>query len=146
MTARIDNAFALAPDAIKAMYALEGAIKHSGLEASLLHLVKMRASQINHCAFCIEMHSREARAQGESELRLYMLSAWRESPLFTERERAALTWTESLTLVADSNATDADFAVVDAAFTQAEIVYLSMAIAAINAWNRLQVGFRAPHA
>ena len=146
MTPRIDNAFALAPDAIKAMYALEGAIKHSGLDETLLHLVKTRASQINHCAFCIQMHTKEARAHGETELRLHMLNAWRESPLYSARERAALAWTEALTLVAETGAPDADFDLVKAAFTPGEQVHLSMAIAAINAWNRLQVGFRAAHA
>src|SRR5688572_13942520 len=97
MTPRLNNAFKLAPDAIKAMTALESSIKDSGLEHSLLHLVKLRASQINGCAFCIHMHTTDARKLGETEMRLYMLTAWRESPLYSERERAALAWTESLT-------------------------------------------------
>ena len=100
MTPRVKNPFKTAPDGIKAMMALEASIKASGLEHGLLELVKLRASQLNGCAFCIHMHATDARARGESEMRLYMLNAWRESPLYTDRERAALAWTEALTLVA----------------------------------------------
>ena len=145
MTPRLNNAFKLAPDAIKAMTALESSIKDSGLEHSLLHLVKLRASQINGCAFCIHMHTTDARKLGETEMRLYMLNAWRESSLYSGRERAALAWTESLTRLAETGAPDADYEVFKAAFNEKEQVYLTMLIGSINVWNRLQVGFRAPH-
>ncbi|HYZ23703.1 MAG TPA: carboxymuconolactone decarboxylase family protein, partial [Rhodopila sp.] len=110
-----------------------------------IHLVEMRASQINGCAFCIHMHATEARAQGESEMRLYMLNAWRESSLYTPRERAALAWTEALTRLADTGAPEEDYELLKAHFTEAEQVNLTLAIGAINTWNRLQVGFRAAH-
>ncbi|MFG1465142.1 carboxymuconolactone decarboxylase family protein [Xanthobacter sp. DSM 24535] len=142
MTPRIKTPFKLAPEGIKAMMALEASIKASGLEQSLLELVKMRASQINGCAFCLHLHATDARAQGESEMRLYMLNAWRESSLYSDRERAALGWTEALTRLAETGAGDTDYARVAAAFSEAEQVQLTLAIGAINAWNRLQVGFR----
>jgi AhpD family alkylhydroperoxidase len=145
MTPRLNNAHKFAPDAIKAMTALETSIKDSGIEHSLLHLVKLRASQINGCAFCIHMHTTDARKLGETEMRLYMLNAWRESPLYSERERAALAWTESLTRLAETGAPDADYEVFKAAFNEKEQVYLTMLIGSINVWNRLQVGFRAAH-
>ena len=146
MMSRLNNHMKAAPDAIKAMMALEASIKASGLEHSLLELVKMRASQINGCAFCIHMHATDARKHGETEMRLYMLNAWRESTLYSERERAALVWTEALTLVAQTGAPDADYARVQKAFSESEQVHLTFAIGSINVWNRLQVGFRAPHA
>lgn len=145
MTPRLLNPHKAAPDAIKAMMALEASFKNSGLEPALMHLVKLRASQINGCAFCIHMHATEARADGETEMRLYMLNAWRESPLYTERERAALAWTEALTQLAETGAPDADYALVKARFSETEQVYLTLLIGAINSWNRLQVGFRAAH-
>jgi len=145
MTPRLKNHFKLAPDGIKALLALEASFKASGLEESLLNLVKLRASQINGCAFCIHMHTTEARAHGETEMRLYMLNAWRESSLYTERERAALAWTEALTLVAATGAPDADYALLESAFSDAEQVQLTLVIGAINLWNRLQLGFRAAH-
>jgi AhpD family alkylhydroperoxidase len=145
MTPRIQNPFKSAPDSLKAMMALEASITASGLEMSLLELVRMRASQINGCAYCIHMHATEARAHGESEMRLYMLPAWRESPLYNDRERAALAWTEALTLLADTGAPDADYALFKSAFTEAEQVSLTFQIGSINLWNRLQVGFRAAH-
>ena len=145
MTPRVKNPFKAAPDAIKALMVVEASIKASGLEHSLLELVKMRASQINGCAFCIHMHSTDARAHGETEMRLYMLNAWRESPLYSERERAALGWTEALTLVAQTGAPDADYDVLKAAFTEVEQVNLTLLIGSINSWNRLQIGFRALH-
>ena len=111
----------------------------------IVELIKLRASQINGCAFCIHMHTTEARAHGETEMRLYMLNAWRESSLYTERERAALAWTEALTLVAETGAPDADYVLLASAFGDAEQVQLTLAIGAINLWNRLQVGFRAAH-
>ena len=145
MTPRLTDPFKAAPAAIKAMVVLEGALQKSGLEHGLLELVKLRASQINGCAFCIHMHSTDLRGQGESEMRLYMLNAWRESPLYSDRERAALAWTDALTRLAETGAPDEDYALVQAAFTEAEQVNLTLAIGAINVWNRLQVGFRAQH-
>ncbi|MDE1150105.1 MAG: carboxymuconolactone decarboxylase family protein [Azospirillaceae bacterium] len=142
---RLPNHFKLAPDTIKAMLAVEASIRASGLEHSLLELVKTRAAQINGCAFCLHMHATDARAAGETEMRLYMLPAWRESTLYTDRERAALAWTESLTLLAQTGAPDEDYAVLKAQFTDVEQVQLTLAIGAINLWNRLQVGFRAGH-
>ena len=144
MSARL-NPYAAAPEMIAAMTALETAVVSSGLEHSLIELVKTRASQINGCAFCIHMHTRDARAHGESEERLYLLSAWWESSLFTAREKAALTWTDSLTLIAQTRAPDADYATMREHFDEAEAVKLTMLIGAINVWNRLAVGFRSQH-
>src|SRR5262249_9166403 len=110
---------------------------------SLLELVKVRASQINGCAYCIDMHTKDARANGESEQRLYALSAWRETPFFTDRERAALAWTESVTLIGDGHAPDEGYEEVRGHFTEKELVPLTMAIVTINGWNRLAIGFRA---
>ncbi len=145
MHPRLNDHIKLAPEAVKAMMALEASIAKSGLEESLRHLVKLRASQINGCAFCIHMHTTEARKHGDSEMRLYMLNARRESTLYSDRERAALAWTEALTLVAQTGAPDADYALVKAQFSEAEQVQLTFLIGAINVWNRLQVGFRAAH-
>ena len=142
---RIPNAYKFMPDGLKAMMAVEASVRASGIEHGLLELVKMRASQINGCAFCIHLHATDARAHGETEMRLYLLNAWRESSLYSPRERAALAWTEALTLVAGTGAPDADYAVLSAQFTGAERVQLTLAIGAINLWNRLQVGFRAAH-
>lgn len=139
------NPFTAAPTAMKAMLDLENQVKASGLEMSLIHLVKTRASQINGCAFCIHMHTREARADGETEERLYLLDAWRESPLYSDRERAALAWTEALTLVAQTRAPDEDYALLKAHFSDEEQVKLTLAISAINAWNRFAIGFRSIH-
>lgn len=139
------NPFATAPATMKAMLDLESQVKASGLEMSLIHLVKTRASQINGCAFCIHMHTREARADGETEERLYLLDAWRESPLYSDRERAALAWTEALTLVAQTHAPDEDYALLKAHFSDEEQVKLTLAIGAINAWNRFAIGFRSIH-
>lgn len=144
MKPRLD-ALAAAPDTLKAMLALEEHVRGSGLEHSLIHLVKTRASQINGCAYCVHMHTRDARAQGETEERLYLLSAWRESPLYTARERAALRWTESLTRIADTGAPDADYEAVRQQFSPEELVKLTLLIGTINVWNRLAVGFRAVH-
>ena len=145
MTPRLQNPFKAAPDAVKALMSVEASIRASGLEHTLLHLVKLRASQINGCAFCIHMHATEARKDGESEMRLYMLNAWRESPLYNARERAALAWTEALTLVAATGAPVGDWEMVKDAFTETEQFNLTLAIGAINLWNRLQVGLRAAH-
>ncbi|MET4898751.1 carboxymuconolactone decarboxylase family protein [Sphingomonadaceae bacterium jetA1] len=145
MTPRIANPHALAPEAIKAMTALGQSVAQSGLDHILLELVKLRVSQINGCAFCLHLHSTDLRRHGESEMRLYMLSAWRESTLYSARERAALGWAEALTLLAETGAPDADYDALKAVFTEPEQVWLTLAIGAINSWNRLQVGFRVAH-
>ena len=132
----------IAPGATRAMYALQKYVEGSGLEHSLLELVKTRASQINGCAYCIDMHTKDARAQGETEQRLYGLNAWREAPFYTDRERAALAWTEAITLISETHAPDEDFAAARAQFTEAELVNLTMAIITINGWNRLAISFR----
>jgi AhpD family alkylhydroperoxidase len=139
------NYYQAAPETIKALVALEEQIQASGLEKSLIELVKTRASQINGCAFCINMHTQDARKQGETEQRLYLLNAWHESPLYTDRERAALAWTEALTLIAETHAPDNLYEDVRAHFSEAETVNLAMLIGAINAWNRLAIAFRAVH-
>ncbi|MBW6530843.1 carboxymuconolactone decarboxylase family protein [Sphingomonas sp. RRHST34] len=145
MTASIHTPHALAPEGIKAMMALEQSLAHSGLDHRLLELVKYRVSQIDGCAFCLHMHATDLRRHGESELRLYLLTAWRESTLYSERERAALGWAEALTHLPESQAPDADYAALAAVFSESERVWLTLAIGAINSWNRLQVGFRVPH-
>jgi len=139
------NIFTAAPGTIKAALALEGHLASSGLEQSLYHLVKTRASQINGCAHCVHMHTRDARAHGETEERLYLLSAWRESPLYTARERAALAWTEALTLIADTHAPDDVYEALKPHFTETEIVNLTVLIGMINLWNRLAVSTRQVH-
>lgn len=139
------NFYTAAPDAIKAMRELEDYVRNCGLQHSLIELVKTRASQINGCAFCVHMHTRDARAAGESEERLYLLSAWRESPLYTPRERAALAWTEALTLVAETGAPDQDYEEARRHFADDELVKLTLLIGAINVWNRLCIGFRSIH-
>jgi AhpD family alkylhydroperoxidase len=142
MEQRLD-AYAVAPDAINAVRGIEAYIRGCGLEPSLIELVKMRASQINGCAFCLDMHSRDARKRGETEQRLYLLDAWREVPLYSPRERAALAWTEALTRVADTHAPDEDYAELRRHFSEKEIVDLTTLIGTINLWNRLAIGFRA---
>jgi AhpD family alkylhydroperoxidase len=137
------NAFNAAPALMKQW--LDFTLSLGGLEVSLMELVKMRASQINGCAFCLHMHALDARKHGESEERLYLLDAWRESPLYSERERAALEWTEALTLVAQTHAPDAAYEAVRAQFSEEELVKLTMLIVAINGWNRVSVGFRNVH-
>jgi AhpD family alkylhydroperoxidase len=142
MTPRLDY-LAAAPTLMQPMFALERAIVGSGLEHSLIELVKTRASQINGCAFCIDMHTRDALRAGEQPGRLFLLDAWREAPGYTPRERAALAWTEALTLVASTHAPDGDYDALRPHFSDEEIVKLSLLIATINAWNRLAIGFRA---
>jgi AhpD family alkylhydroperoxidase len=142
MTPRM-NFTQAAPDTIKALMALEAQIQGSGLEQSLIELVKTRASQINGCAYCINMHTQDARKHGETEQRLYLLNAWREAPAYSERERAALAWTEAVTLIADTHAPDDVYQEVRRHFSEAETVNLTMLIATINAWNRLAISFRA---
>ena len=136
------NYVQVAPDAFKAMRGLEEYVASSGLEKSLYELVKTRASQINGCAFCLDMHTKDARKAGETEQRLYALSAWRETPFYTERERAALEWTEALTLISETDVPDTLYENVRKQFSESEIVALSMAIIAINGWNRLAISFR----
>jgi AhpD family alkylhydroperoxidase len=145
MTPRL-NPDIVAPEVIRAMRALEESVRNSGLETSLVRLVKMRASELNGCAFCIHMHAREARAEAETEERLYLLSAWRESPLYAPRERAALAWTEALTKLSERGAPDEVYAELCEHFTEAERVRLTLVIVAINGWNRIAVGFRKVHA
>ena len=142
MNARIDL-FKVNPGIIQAMFGLERQIRKAGFDHKLLDLVKMRASQLNGCPYCLDMHSKDARAQGETEQRLYGLSAWRETPYYSDRERAALEWTEALTLVAETqNVPDDVYERVRAQFSEDEIVHLSLAVVAINGWNRLNVAAR----
>ena len=130
------------PEGYRAMAGLERYVRGSGLEPSLLELVKLRASQINGCAYCIDMHWKDARARGESEQRLYGLMAWRESPYYTEQERAALAWTEAVTLIADNHVPDDLYEEVRQYFNETELVNLTLALVAINGWNRLAISFR----
>jgi AhpD family alkylhydroperoxidase len=130
------------PEAYQAMLALSKYTNECGLDATLLELVKTRASQINGCAFCLQMHTRDARKLGETEERLHLLPAWRETALYTPRERAALAWTEALTLLTHGHAPDDVYADVRAQFDEAEIAKLTLAIAVINSWNRIAVGLR----
>jgi AhpD family alkylhydroperoxidase len=131
------------PDAGKAMPALEAAVKSLDLEPGLIELVKLRVSQIDGCGYCVDLHSRDARKHGESERRLYALTVWRETPLFTDRERAALAWTEALTRIAQTRAPDAGCDWLSSQFTERERVDLTLAINAINSWNRRALGFRS---
>jgi len=132
----------IAPDALKAMLELEKYVHGSGLERSLYELLKTRASQINGCAYCLDMHTKDARKAGETEQRLYVLSTWRETPFFTERERAALEWTEALTLISENDVPDSLYDSVREHFNEKEMIALTMAIVAINGWNRLAISFR----
>lgn len=141
MDKRIDY-YSASKEAMEAMLSLEKSVSKLGLEPQLLELVKLRASQINGCAFCIDLHTREARQAGESERRLYAVSVWRETPFFSDRERAALCWTEAITLIADTHAPDEDYALLAANFSKKEMTDLTLAIVTINAWNRLAIGFR----
>ncbi len=141
MKPRIDYGKA-APDAVAAMRALETCVRRSGLDAALLELVKTRASQLNGCAYCIDMHTKDARARGESEQRLYGLAAWQETPFYSERERVALEWTEAVTQVSDGYVADDVFESVRRHFSDKELVDLTLAIIAINGWNRLAIAFR----
>jgi AhpD family alkylhydroperoxidase len=142
MSGRIDSKTMQAHPGTRAMLELEGAVHESGLEASLLELVKIRASQINGCAFCIDMHTKDARGRGETEQRIYALDAWREAPFFSARERAALAWTEAVTLLAETHVPDAVYDEARSQFDTREIVALTFALVAINGWNRLAVSFR----
>ena len=142
MSTRIDFA-KVVPGALRAMFGLQKHVNESGLEHSLLHLVEMRASQMNGCGYCLDMHSKDARAAGETEQRLYVLPAWREAPFYTERERAALAWTENMTLISENDVPDEVYNEVRKHFSEEELVNLSLAIVAINGWNRLSIGLRA---
>jgi AhpD family alkylhydroperoxidase len=137
--------YQVAPDALKAVMGVENYIAHSGLEKSLIELVKMRASQINGCAYCLWMHSSDARKAGETEQRLYLLDAWEESRLYTERERAALAWTEAVTRVSETHAPREVYDALRPHFTDKEIVDLTVLIGTINLWNRLAISFRSQH-
>ena len=132
----------VSPGALRTMLDIETYLAKCGLERPLLLLVKMRASQINGCAYCLDMHSKDARAEGETEQRLYALDAWRETPFYSPRERAALTWTETLTLISETHAPDEIFREVRAQFSDQEMADLTLAIVAINGWNRISIGFR----
>jgi AhpD family alkylhydroperoxidase len=144
MSPRIDATKYLASGGGRAMLALQREVEASGLEHSLLELVKIRASQINGCAYCIDMHTKDARLRGETEQRIYALNAWRETPFFSERERAALEWTESVTLVSETHVPDEVYDRVRQQLTESELVALTLALVAINGWNRLSIAFRAP--
>ena len=141
MTPRL-NVFADAPALMKQFFDFSAAVNDCGLEHQLLELVKIRASQINGCANCLNMHTSDARKLGESEQRLHLIAAWEEAPVFSDRERAALAWTEHLTLIADRRAPDRLYEMLDAQFSKEEQVKLTMMINVINAWNRLAIGFQ----
>jgi len=141
MSQRLDF-YKASPEAIKAMVGLEQRIGKSGLEKSLIELVRLRASQINGCAYCVDMHSADARKGGENERRLATLSVWRETPFFTDRERAALAWTESLTLIADNHVPDSVWQAVQPHFSEQELTDLTLLVVAINGWNRFAIAFR----
>jgi AhpD family alkylhydroperoxidase len=143
MESRIDLQKTAPKGAVQAMFGMERYIRTCGLEHSLLHLLKVRASQINGCAYCIDMHTKDARAEGETEQRLYALSAWEETPFFTERERAALEWTEAVTLIGENHIPDDLYARAREQFSEEELVNLTMAVVTINGWNRLSIAFRA---
>ena len=141
MEPRLDYSQA-APGAARALMQLEQYVRSTDLEPALLALVKTRASQLNGCAFCIDMHTKEARRRGEAEERLFALSAWRETPFFSRRERAALAWTETITRIGDTQAPDEVYEAARRHFSEEELVNLTLAIATVNAWNRMAVGFR----
>ncbi|MEZ2131128.1 MULTISPECIES: carboxymuconolactone decarboxylase family protein [unclassified Sinorhizobium] len=140
------NPYKAAPDAYKAVSALDQYVtKDSGLEHRLIHLIKLRASQINGCAYCVDMHVKEARKDGLSEQWINLICAWRESPVYDARERAVLAWVDALTNIAQTGAPDSDFEPLREFFSEEEIVKITVAIGAINVWNRLAVGFRSQH-
>jgi AhpD family alkylhydroperoxidase len=139
------NAYQAAPAVMKAMMALESQAAAIGLEPSLMELVKIRASQINGCAFCLHRHTRDARAKGENEERIYVLDAWRESPFYSARERAALAWTEAVTLVSQTHVPDDVYELARAEFSEEDLVKLTLLVTTINAWNRFAISFRSVH-
>jgi AhpD family alkylhydroperoxidase len=138
------NVTALAQGGIKGMFSIEAYLKTTGLDHKLLHMIKLRASQINGCAYCIDMHWKDARAAGESEQRLYGLDAWREAPYYTARERAAFEWTEALTLLTVGHVPDSVYESVRSQFDEKELADLTVAVATINAWNRIAISSRSP--
>jgi AhpD family alkylhydroperoxidase len=138
------NFMTVNPGVLHAMFGLEKQVSKGRLDSRLLDLVRMRASQINGCAYCLDMHSKDARAAGETEQRLYGLNAWRESPYYSERERAALEWTEALTLVSETHVPDDVYERVREQFSEDELAHLSLAVVAINGWNRLNIAARTP--
>jgi AhpD family alkylhydroperoxidase len=141
------NIVKAAPEAYQAVSALDRyVVKESGLAPGIIHLIKIRASQINGCAYCVDMHVKEARRDGFGEQWMHMISVWRESPVFTDKERAVLGWTEALTLISQTRAPDEDFEALKQHFSDEEIAKISVAIGAINVWNRISVGFRTKHA
>ncbi len=142
MHPRIDHR-KVSPEAMKAMFGLENYIHQSGLPENLLHLVKLRVSKINGCAYCIDMHSKDLRASGETEQRLYLLDAWREAPFYSDKERAALAWAEAVTLVAEGHVPDEVYEQVRTQFSEEELVNLTLAVVTINGWNRLSIAFRS---
>ena len=142
MPSRIDHT-KVAPGALRAMYGLEKYLAESSVEKPLRELIKVRASQINGCAYCIDMHWKDARAAGESEQRLYGLAAWHEAPYYSERERAALAWTEELTLIAEHHVSDDLYKQTRRHFSEQELVDLTLAVVTINAWNRISISFRS---
>ncbi|HET9622104.1 MAG TPA: carboxymuconolactone decarboxylase family protein [Kofleriaceae bacterium] len=144
MQARLDPS-KVAPEAYRAVYGLEKYVQSSGLPHRLIHLIKLRASQINGCAYCVDMHTKEARKDGLGEQWIALVSAWHESPVYTPEERAVLGWTEAVTNLAQSRAPDADYDALRAFFSDEQIVQLTVAIGTINVWNRLAVSFRSQH-
>ena len=141
MATRYDYS-AQSPEAVKGLVEIEKYVRHSGIEHSLHELVKMRASQINGCAYCMDMHAKDARRAGETEQRIYALTAWRETSFFSERERAALEWAEALTLISQNHVSDELYDRVRQQFSEEELIALSMAIVSINGWNRLAISFK----
>jgi len=144
METRLDY-FPRAPGLMQSVLALNKAVEDCGLERSLLHLIKLRASQINGCSYCVDMHAHEALADGDSQQRVIMVSAWKESPLFTERERVAFAWTEAVTLIAKDGVGDELYVRALGQFSESELVQLTVAVSMINTWNRLSVAFRSLH-
>ena len=143
MQARLDYT-KIAPEVYRSMLGLEKTINSSGLEEILLDLIRLRVSQMNRCAYCIDMHAKDLQARGESQQRIYLLNAWRESPFYTPRERTALAWAESLTRVSGEHLSDEMYEEARNQFTEAEIVNLTLAVVSINGWNRLNVAFKIP--
>ncbi len=141
MHPRIDHT-KVPPGAMKAMFGLETYLRGCGLPVNLLHLLKLRVSQINGCAYCIDMHSKDLRAAGETEQRLYLLDAWREAPFYSDRERAALAWAEAVTLVTQGHVPDEVYEQARTQFSEEELANLTLAVVAINGWNRLSIAFR----
>jgi AhpD family alkylhydroperoxidase len=136
------NFMQVSSKALQSLLGINAVIEEGGLDEKLLHLIELRASQINGCAYCIDMHSKDARAAGDTEQRLYGLNAWRESPYYTDRERAALEWTEAVTLVSSTGVPDSAYEAVRAQFSEKEIAFLTLAVSMINTWNRLNVALR----